>query len=60
MKAFNQDLLVAQVYCPACDQTAPADIDLSGRYARVAGGQTCRICGSSLDAALVVQVPEAA
>jgi hypothetical protein len=38
----------------------PADIDLKGRRARVAPGQRCPRCSSSLDVAVVVQIPEAA
>jgi hypothetical protein len=61
MKArFDHNLLVAQVHCPMCTHTAPADIDLTGKRARVAQGQRCARCGASLDVAIVVQVPEAA
>ena len=56
----DYDLLVGQVHCPICTHTVPADIDLSGKRARAVQGQRCARCGSSLDVAIVVQVPEAA
>ena len=56
----DRELLVGEAYCPMCTHTVPADIDLSGRCARVAPGQRCTRCGSSLDVAILVQIPEAA
>jgi hypothetical protein len=56
----NRELLVGEAHCPMCTHTVPADLDLSGRYARVAPGQRCARCGSSLDVAILVQIPEAA
>jgi hypothetical protein len=38
----------------------PANIDLSGKYPRVLRGQRCPRCSSSLDVAVVIQIPEAA
>jgi hypothetical protein len=43
-----------------CTHTVPAEIDLKGKYARVAAGQKCPRCGSSLEVAMVILVPEAA
>ena len=60
MKAFGENRIKGQVHCPICTHTVPADIDLKGRYARVAPGQRCPRCSSSLDVAVVVQIPEAA
>jgi DNA-directed RNA polymerase subunit RPC12/RpoP len=60
MKALVENQIKGQVHCPICTHTVPADIDLSGRYARVAPGQRCPRCSSSLDVAVVVQIPEAA
>ena len=60
MKALVTNNIKGQVYCPICTHTVPADIDLKGRYARVAPGQRCPRCSSSLDVAVVVQIPEAA
>jgi hypothetical protein len=56
----EESVLVGRAHCPMCAHTVPADIDFSGKRARVAEGQTCAGCGSSLDVAIVVQVPEAA
>ena len=60
MKALSEDHIKGQVHCPICTHTVAADIDLKGRYARVAPGQRCPRCSSSLDVAVVVQIPEAA
>jgi hypothetical protein len=60
MKARGENRIKGQVHCPICTHTVPADIDLKGRYARVVRGQKCPRCSSSLDVAVVVQIPEAA
>jgi hypothetical protein len=60
MKALGKNRIKGQVHCPICTHTVAADIDLKGRYARVAPGQRCPRCSSSLDVAVVVQIPEAA
>ena len=60
MKALVANHIQGQAHCPICTHTVPADIDLRGRYPRVAAGQKCARCGSSLDVAAVVQIPEAA
>jgi DNA-directed RNA polymerase subunit RPC12/RpoP len=60
MKALVENQIKGQVHCPICTHTVPAVIDLKGRYARVAPGQRCPRCSSSLDVAVVVQIPEAA
>jgi hypothetical protein len=60
MKALVANNIKGQVHCPICTHTVPADIDLRCRYARVAPGQRCPRCSSSLDVAVVVQIPEAA
>ena len=43
-----------------CTHTVPAQIDLKGKHARVAPGQKCPRCGSSLEVAVVIHIPEAA
>lgn len=43
-----------------CTHTVPAEIDLKSKYPRVAPGQRCPRCRSSLDVAVVIQIPEAA
>ena len=60
MKALIENHIKGLVHCPICTHTVPADIDLRGKSPRVAAGQKCPRCGSSLDVAAVVQVPEAA
>lgn len=60
MKAFADTQLKGQVHCPICTHTVPADIDVRGKYPRVTPGQRCPRCASSLDVAVVIQIPEAA
>lgn len=60
MTTTNQSHVKGEAYCPICTHTVPAHIDLRGKYARVATGQKCPRCGSCLDVAPVVQIPEAA
>jgi hypothetical protein len=60
MKSLIENHTKGQVHCPICTHTVPADLDLRGKYARVAKGQKCPRCGSSLDVAVVIQIPEAA
>jgi hypothetical protein len=60
MKTLVSNRIVGQAHCPICTHTVPADIDLKGKFPRVAAGQKCARCGSSLDVAAVVQIPEAA
>jgi hypothetical protein len=60
MKIFVENHTKGQVHCPICTHTVPADLDLRGKYPRVAAGQRCLRCACSLDVAVVVQVPEAA
>jgi hypothetical protein len=60
MKTFVSNRIQGQAHCPICTHTVQADIDLKGKYPRVAAGQKCPRCHSSLDVAAVVQIPEAA
>jgi len=60
MKALVENSTLGQVHCPICTHTVPADIDFRGKQPRVAAGQRCPRCSSSLDVAVIVQVPEAA
>ena len=60
MKVMSVNHTMGQVHCPMCTHTVPADIDIKGKFPRVAAGQRCPRCGASLDVAVVVQVPEAA
>ena len=49
-----------QVHCPICTHNVGADIDISGKRPRVVPGQKCPRCASTLDAAFVLEVLEAA
>lgn len=60
MKALVENQMKGLAHCPICTHTVPADIDLRGKFARVAPGQKCPRCLSSLDVAVVIQIPEAA
>jgi len=51
----------AQVHCPICTHTVQADVNITGKTAKVASGQKCPRCSATLDAATVVYIlPEAA
>jgi len=60
MKAFVESHTLGQVFCPICTHTVPAELDLRGKGAKVAVGERCPRCQSSLEVAVIVQVPEAA
>jgi endogenous inhibitor of DNA gyrase (YacG/DUF329 family) len=50
----------AQVHCPICTHTVPADVEVAARRVKVLEGQKCPRCQSSLDAAAVVYIRQAA
>jgi uncharacterized radical SAM superfamily Fe-S cluster-containing enzyme len=60
MKVLVADHTQGQALCPICTHTVPAEISVKGKHVRVAPGQKCPRCGSSLDVAVVIQFPEAA
>ena len=60
MKALIESQTQGRFHCPICTHTVPAEIDLKRKYPRVEPGQKCPRCDSSLDVAVVVQIPEAA
>jgi hypothetical protein len=60
MKLLTENHTQGQVHCPICTHTVPAELDLKGKHARVVQGQRCARCKSSLDVAVIVQIPEAA
>jgi endogenous inhibitor of DNA gyrase (YacG/DUF329 family) len=60
MKTFVESHTKGLAHCPICTHTVPAEIDLRGKYPRVMTGQKCPRCGSALDVAAVIQIPEAA
>jgi len=49
-----------QVHCPICTHTVMADIDMIRKGPRVVPGQKCPRCASTLDAAYVLEVTQAA
>jgi hypothetical protein len=60
MRVFIESQLKGLAHCPICTHTVPAELDLKPKRPRVVPGQRCPRCGSSLDVAIVVQIPEAA
>ena len=52
--------VTGRLHCPICTHTVPAEISLKGKHIRIVSGQKCGRCRSSLDVALIVQVPQAA
>jgi len=60
MKALLEKTMPGQVHCPICTHNVPADINMSGKRALVVPGQKCPRCSSTLDAAFVLEVLEAA
>jgi hypothetical protein len=60
MKTLPETHTHGLAHCPMCTHTVPAQIDLKGKHARVAPGQKCPRCGSSLEVAVVIHIPEAA
>jgi hypothetical protein len=50
------------VLCPICTHTVPASVEWKTKIkaARVTAGQRCPRCKSSLDVAVVIQLPQAA
>ena len=60
MKATLEKAMPGQVHCPICTHNVNADIDMSGKRPRVVPGQKCPRCASTLDAAFVLEVLEAA
>ena len=59
-KAVVYNHIKGAVHCPICTRTVEAEVDLKGKRAKVAPGQRCPRCNSSLDVAVVVALPEAA
>ena len=50
----------AQVHCPMCTHTVPAEVESSAKRVRVVQGQKCPRCQASLDASAVVFIRQAA
>ena len=60
MKTAIAERSQALVYCPICTHTVEAEAGLLGKKPLVTPGQKCPRCHSSLEVAVVVQIPEAA
>ena len=60
MKATLEKTMPGQVHCPICTHNVPADININGKRPLVVPGQKCPRCSSTLDAAYVLEVLEAA
>jgi len=60
MKALVEKGVSGQVHCPICTHTVAATVDIVGKHVRITPGQKCPRCASSLDVAVVVQLPAAA
>jgi transposase-like protein len=60
MKAPVVKTAQGQVHCPICTHTVPASVEYSAKRVRVVPGQKCPRCHSSLDAAAVYYLREAA
>ena len=60
MKTKLANHIFGLAHCPICTHTVEAEIDLTGKHAKVAPGQKCPRCNSNLEVAVVIHVPEAA
>ena len=49
-----------KVYCPICTHTVDVTVRTDGKRAKVVPGQKCPRCSSSIDAGMVMHVPQAA
>jgi transposase-like protein len=50
----------AQVYCPICTHTVEVVVRTDGKRAKVASGQKCPRCAGSIDAGVIMHIPQAA
>lgn len=50
----------AKVYCPICTHTVDVAVRTDGKRAKVAQGQKCPRCSGSIDAGVVMWIPQAA
>ena len=51
---------MAKVYCPICTHTVEVAVRTDGRRAKVASGQKCPRCAGSIDAGVIMHIPQAA
>lgn len=50
----------AKVYCPICTHTVEVSARTDGKRAKVVAGQRCPRCSGSIDAGIVMHIPQAA
>ena len=48
------------VHCPICTHSVPANVEYTAKRVKVIAGQKCQRCGSSLDAAALLYLQNAA
>jgi hypothetical protein len=60
MKAPVAQTAKGQVHCPICTHSVPADVEYIGKRVKVIPGQKCERCHSSLDAAALLYMRQAA
>lgn len=60
LNAKSQPAQVAVLYCPICTRYVDGRVQRAARKLEVVPGQRCPRCASSLDAAMVVQIRQAA
>lgn len=60
MKPVTEKTARGSIYCPICTHVVDANVDVSGRKAKVVPGQKCARCRAALDAGMVLQLREAA
>ncbi len=49
-----------RVYCPICTHTVDVVVRTNGKRSAVVAGQKCPRCSGSIDAGIVMHVPQAA
>ncbi len=60
MNTPSKNPVGARVHCPSCTHTVPGTVEYAGKQLKVITGQKCPRCGSSLDAAAVLYLWQAA
>ncbi len=51
---------LARVYCPICTHTVDVTVRTQGAKGKVIPGQKCPRCSGSIDAGVVMYIPQAA
>jgi hypothetical protein len=60
MIAVTDNRIVGVLYCPICTRYVDGEVTRAGKKVIAVAGQKCPRCASSLDAATVVKIPQAA